>query len=399
MSYYSGTIQKGSYGDDVKKWQEYLKSQGYDIDVDGIFGDTTHLRTMEWQTANGLDSDGIVGQNTWGKAGFSNINTPVNAPTAPTFTYNPYNTTEEGAEQYGNMNSAYDAFTGYGNPNWDKQGQADELLESILTRPKFTYDFNADALYQQYKDKYIQQGKMAMADAMGQASAMTGGYGNSYAASVGNQAYQAHLNNLNDIIPDLYNMAYNRYNQEGQDLYNQYGLLMQDYEKYMNDWKTGYGMVKDAYDAASGAYYDAAELYGTEQNSINTISQQEFENAWKLAEWEESMRRYERENTSNSSSNAQAIKDVVLEDKDDDDLHTYETKSWKDHNKDDLKANQAAKGGSYYSTARNAVDTMIKQGKDYKTLMSYAQEMVGNSYLSQSEYMTLVQYIRNKLYD
>lgn len=183
--------------------------------------------------------------------------------------YNPFDTTTEGAILRGNMNSAYDTFTGYGDPNWEKQEQADELLDSILNRKDFSYDFNADAIYQQYKDKYIQQGKLAMADAMGQAAALTGGYGNSYAAAVGNQAYQAHLNNLNDIIPDLYEMAYNRYNQEEQDLYNQYGLLMQDYEKYMNDWKIGYGMAKDAYDAASGAYYNAADLYGKDQASTD----------------------------------------------------------------------------------------------------------------------------------
>lgn len=89
----------------------------------------------------------------------------------------------------------------------------------------FTYDFNADALYQQYKDKYIQQGKMAMQDTMGQAAALTGGYGNSYASTVGNQAYQASLQNLNDVIPELYQMAYAMHNQKGQNTLNALGLL------------------------------------------------------------------------------------------------------------------------------------------------------------------------------
>jgi hypothetical protein len=187
--------------------------------------------------------------------------------------YKPFNNTAEGAKLYEGMNNAYNAFTGYGNPNWDKQKQADDLINSILKRKDFSYDFNADAIYQQFKDKYIQQGKLAMADAMGQAAALTGGYGNSYAGAVGNQAYQAHLNNLNDIIPDLYQMAYNRDKQEGQDLYNQYGLLMQDYDRYMNDYNTGYGKAKDAYDAASKAYYNSADLYGKNQdNSVGDSS-------------------------------------------------------------------------------------------------------------------------------
>ena len=76
-----------------------------------------------------------------------------------------------------------------------------EAMDRINNREKFSYDLNGDALYQQYKDKYIQQGKMAMQDTMGQAAALTGGYGNSSAATAGNQAEQAQLNNLNDISP------------------------------------------------------------------------------------------------------------------------------------------------------------------------------------------------------
>ena len=108
------------------------------------------------------------------------------------------------------------------------QTQLNDVMGKIMNRDKFSYDVNGDALYQQYKDKYIQQGKMAMQDTMGQASAMTGGYGNSYAATVGNQAYQASLENLNDIVPELYQMAYDKYNQEGQDMYNQYSMLSDD---------------------------------------------------------------------------------------------------------------------------------------------------------------------------
>lgn len=93
---------------------------------------------------------------------------------------------------------------------------------------KFNYDFNADALYQQYKDKYIQQGKMAMQDTMGQATALTGGYGNSYASTAGNQAYQASLQNLNDVIPQLYQMAYSMHQDKGQNMLNQLGLLESD---------------------------------------------------------------------------------------------------------------------------------------------------------------------------
>jgi LysM repeat protein len=130
----------------------------------------------------------------------------------------------------------YEGDSGSSSPFWEAVQQT---LDKINSREKFSYDLNGDALYQQYKDKYIQQGKMAMQDTMGQAAALTGGYGNSYAATAGNQAYQAHLNNLNDIIPELQQMAYDRYNQEGQDLLNQYNMAMDVYG-------TKYGEYRDA---------------------------------------------------------------------------------------------------------------------------------------------------------
>lgn len=133
-------------------------------------------------------------------------------------------------------NEATDAVTNYEDFAYSKVTPYNDIMDKILNREKFSYDLNGDALYQQYKDKYIQQGKMAMQDTMGQAAAMTGGYGNSYAATVGNQAYQASLGNLNDVIPELYQLAYDKYRQEGQDLYNQYGMLSDDRNMEYGMW-------------------------------------------------------------------------------------------------------------------------------------------------------------------
>ena len=130
----------------------------------------------------------------------------------------------------------------------------DNTINKILNREKFTYDVNGDALYQQYKDQYVNQGKMAMMDTMGQASAMTGGYGNSYAQSVGQQAYQGYLQQLTDKIPELYQLALDKYNSEGNELYNQYGLLSDrenvDYGRYrddVSDYNTERNYLTDLY--------------------------------------------------------------------------------------------------------------------------------------------------------
>jgi hypothetical protein len=118
------------------------------------------------------------------------------------------------------------------------QEQIREVLKGIEERDKFTFDINGDAFYQQFKDKFTQQGKLASADVMGQAAAMTGGYGNSYAATVGNQAYQAELGKLNDVIPELYQMAYDRHNQDTKDLYNLYSLYADREDAEHNRYKT-----------------------------------------------------------------------------------------------------------------------------------------------------------------
>lgn len=106
-----------------------------------------------------------------------------------------------------------------------RENDYQSVIDQILNRDKFSYDLNGDSLYQQYKDRFTTQGKQASMDVMGQAAAMTGGYGNSYAATVGNQAYQGYLQQLNDVVPQLYQMALERYNLEGNQLESKYGLL------------------------------------------------------------------------------------------------------------------------------------------------------------------------------
>ncbi len=60
----SKTLQMGSQGSDVEAWQKVL---GLPVQ-DGIFGEVTHAATLDWQTAHGLDADGIVGPKTWASA-------------------------------------------------------------------------------------------------------------------------------------------------------------------------------------------------------------------------------------------------------------------------------------------------------------------------------------------
>ena len=98
----------------------------------------------------------------------------------------------------------------------------DEALEAYMNREDFQYDMNADALYQQYKDRYMEMGRDAMEDTMGQAAALTGGYGSSYAQNVGQQAYNSYMQQLGDVVPELYQLAYDRYQDKGDQLHKTY---------------------------------------------------------------------------------------------------------------------------------------------------------------------------------
>lgn len=114
--------------------------------------------------------------------------------------------------------------------------QINAAFGKLQNRDPFKFDVNSDALYEQYKNQYIELGNLAMEDTMGQAATLTGGYGNSYAQSVGQQTYQGYLGRLNDVVPQLYQMALDRYTQEGDALMKEYAMLLdrdnQDYGRY-----------------------------------------------------------------------------------------------------------------------------------------------------------------------
>lgn len=121
----------------------------------------------------------------------------------------------------------------------------DSIMEQIQNPEAFKYEFNGDEMFRNYADLYTQYGKQAMLDTMGQASALTGGYGNSYAQNAGQQAYQQYLLPLYDKGVDLRNAAYQSYRDELGDLQNQYSMLQAaeaaDYGRYqdaLSAWQT-----------------------------------------------------------------------------------------------------------------------------------------------------------------
>ena len=101
---------------------------------------------------------------------------------------------------------------------YDPDAELERLYAAITGRPAFSYDPASDPVYNSYAQSYQRRGRLAMRDTMGQAAALTGGYGSSYAQSVGQQQYDSYLQSLGEALPELYGMAWQRYNAEGDAL-------------------------------------------------------------------------------------------------------------------------------------------------------------------------------------
>ena len=139
-----------------------------------------------------------------------------------------------------------------------------QVMDRILNREDFHYNLDGDALYRQYRNAAIQNGRLAMADTMGQAAALTGGYGNSYAQAAGQQAYSRQLDSLADRIPELYNLAMSQYQLQTQNLRQKYDLLsgaqQQEYSRYQDAlaaWQKEADQLWQAYTDARDSDYDA----------------------------------------------------------------------------------------------------------------------------------------------
>lgn len=279
MATYNYNLTLGTKGDNVRQLQQALSDKGYNIGAAGVSGNydaDTEAAVKKFQQDNGLEATGIGEETTLNKLYAPAAATTETASTAaaaaapaakPSVTpvgsaYDPLSdaayqqalaalqTAEKNAPVFANT---YDA-------------QLQDLYSQIVNRDKFSYDVNSDALYRQYRDQYVQQGKMAMMDTAGQAAALTGGYGNSYAQSVGQQQYNAYLQQLTSEIPELYSAAYGQYKDEGDQMLQQYAMMGDladnEYAKYQdayNQWLTERDYAQKRADTAYNRGYTSWE--------------------------------------------------------------------------------------------------------------------------------------------
>lgn len=139
-------------------------------------------------------------------------------------------------DQIGSFGSfSYDEAPAYENAFAQQQK---DLLDRILNREDFSWSKETDPQWSSYKKSYLREGDRATANALAQASAASGGRPSSYAVNAATQAGDYYATKLNDVIPTLYQQAYERYldeyNMKLKDLnaVNQQEQL--DYAKYLD---------------------------------------------------------------------------------------------------------------------------------------------------------------------
>lgn len=174
-----------------------------------------------------------------------------------------------------NFLDAYDKVTGAA------QDKADAAASRMKSWSMSAGDMEKDAAYQAYKQMYLREAARAYADGLGQAAAMNGGNLSSAALAAAGQGQQYYLSQLNDRVPELYQMAYERYlNGEQANIDNQRQIMQNAQNKYAMQYEANRNRLADQNAVKADAYQrllneldlrDRRQAYG----------QTEFENAIK----------------------------------------------------------------------------------------------------------------------
>lgn len=237
-----------------------------------------------------------------------------------------------------NQQDAIDQYNGWvedyeqNNPKAEYEGKydakIDALLKEILNRDDFSYDARNDPLYQQYAEMYRREGDRAMKETMAEAAAGAGGM-NTYAITAAQQANSYYNSQLNDKIPELYQLAYEMYLQDKeskvQDLgilqnmdATQYGRYRDTITDWYNDKNFAYGAYQDAVDQGNWetnlAYNDMWANKNFNYNDYWANKEFDYNDEWKNKEWDEGIadKEYDRDLYDQESAKEEAWKYIEM---------------------------------------------------------------------------------------
>ena len=189
------------------------------------------------------------------------------------------------------MDAALDKLLGYGDFENPYQGQIDETLGKITSRDPFSYDAETDPMYQQYRKTYLREGQRANEDTMGNYATMTGGQASTAAVNAASQAQDYYNAQMADKIPELYQLAYQMYADEGNNLLNQLSAVRGLGQDALSAWGANLGLAQEqlgALQTASDTGYNRAyNKWGADyQVGRDAVSDRQWQSQFNLANQE-----------------------------------------------------------------------------------------------------------------
>lgn len=174
------------------------------------------------------------------------------------------------------------------------EDKINSLVDQILNNEKFEYtseDLANDSLYRLYRENFMRQGNQAMRDTMGAAAGLTGGYGSTYAAAAGQQAFDNKLAGLNDMALEFADRAYAKYLDEIKNKYNQmdmitglddrdYGIYRDTVADYYNDLQYLAGRLDTERNWDYGEYRDQISDYYNDLQHLAGRYDSEYAKDW-----------------------------------------------------------------------------------------------------------------------
>ena len=134
--------------------------------------------------------------------------------------------------------------------NYDEDGSISAMREQIMSRQPFSYDYQKDPLWSQYKKQYTREADRSAADALGKAAVLTGGMPSTAAIAASQQASDYQMSKMTDKIPELRQLAYSMYMDDVAADYDKLAMLTDAedgrYNRYLAQRDYEYGLSRDA---------------------------------------------------------------------------------------------------------------------------------------------------------
>lgn len=166
----------------------------------------------------------------------------------------------------------------------------DKIVNNLSGRKSFSYNPEDDPLYETYRSLYLKLGRDAYDRAMADNSLRMGGMTNSSAQSAAMQALSKYNSMLSSKIPDLYKLAYEKYNDEGDNMYKLLdtfrNLDSDDYTKYRDKVKDFQNDRDYFYKKDKNNQYQNNSLYKYDSDLEHSIMRDTVEDKQNAEEFE-----------------------------------------------------------------------------------------------------------------